>query len=98
MKSALGMAKTSIKVDPADENDLLIVLDAFGLPTYKIEDELYHHYILTCDHRRVKPMSKQEFTSFLSRMGNQRFFSSYKKDEKIYWKRLISFKDFEKED
>ncbi len=98
MKSTLGMVKTSIKVDLADENNLLIVLDAFGPPTYKIEDELYHHYILTCDHRRVKPMSKEDFTSFLRRMESQRFFSSYKKDEKTYWKRLISFKDFEKED
>jgi hypothetical protein len=73
-------------------------LKPFGLPTYKIEDELYHHYILTCSHRRVKPMSKEEFTSFLRRMESQRFFSSYKKDVKICWKRLISFKDFEKED
>jgi hypothetical protein len=97
-KFPLGMVKTSIKVDPADENDLLIVLDAFGQPTYKIQDELYHHYILTYDHRRVKPMSKEEFTSFLRHMESQRFFSSHKKDEKIYWKHLISFKDFEKED
>jgi hypothetical protein len=90
--------KVTIKVDPADENNLLIVLDAFGLPIYKIEDELYQHYILTCDHRRVKPMSKEEFVSFLLRMESQHFFSSFKREGKVYWKRLISFKDFEKED
>jgi hypothetical protein len=86
------------EVDPADENDLLIVLDAFGLPVYKNEDELFQHYILTCDHRRVKPKSREEFVSFLLRMEGKHFFSSFKKEGKPYWKRLISFKDLEKDD
>jgi len=86
------------KIDPADENNLFIVLDAFGLPVYKIEDELYQHYVLTCDHRRVKPMTEDEFASFLKRMEFLRFFSSFKKEGKTFWKRLISFKDLEKEE
>ena len=94
----MRVVKLMINVDPVDENNLLIALDAFGLPVYKIEDELYQHYILTCDHRRVKPMSKEEFVSFLTRMEAKHFFSSFKKEGKTYWKRLISFKDFEKED
>jgi hypothetical protein len=87
-----------LKIDPADESNLFIVLDAFGLPIYKIEDEFYHHYILTCDHRRVKPMSKEEFVIFLKRMENQKVFASFKKEDKTYWKRLISFKDLDQED
>jgi hypothetical protein len=53
----------SLKIEPVDENILFIVLDAFGLPLYKIEDELFQHYVLTCDHRRVRPMSKEELVS-----------------------------------
>jgi hypothetical protein len=87
-----------LKIESADENSLLIVLDAFGLPLYKIEDELYQHYILTCDHRRVKPVSKEDFVTFLKRMENQKFFASFKKEGKTYWKRLISFKDLDQED
>jgi hypothetical protein len=88
----------SLKIDRADEDILFIVLDAFGLPLYKIEDELFQHYVLTCDHRRVRPMNKEELVSFLKRMENQKVFSSFKKDGKTYWKRLTSFKDLEKED
>ena len=87
-----------IKIDQADESNLFIVLDAFGLPLYKIENELYQHYVLTCDHRRVKPMSKEDFTAFLKRMENQKVFTSFKKEGKTYWKRLISFKDLDQEE
>jgi hypothetical protein len=86
------------KIDRADEDNLFIVLDAFGLPVYKLEDELYHHYVLTCDHRRVKPMTKDEFVYFLKRMESQGFLSSFNKEGKILWKRLINFKDLEKEE
>jgi Cdc6-like AAA superfamily ATPase len=86
------------KVSPDDESILLIVLDAFGLPLYKIEDELYQHYILTCDHRRVKPMSKEQFISFLKHMETQGVFSSFRKEGKTFWKRQISFKDLDKEE
>nr|MDO8098692.1 hypothetical protein [Candidatus Njordarchaeota archaeon] len=87
-----------VKVDPDDENNLFIVLDAFGLPLYKIEDELYQHYVLTCDHRRVEPMNKEEFISFLKRTETQGVFSSFKKEGETFWKRLISFKDLEEEE
>jgi Cdc6-like AAA superfamily ATPase len=87
-----------VDISPDDENNLFIVLDAFGLPLYKIEDELFQHYILTCDHRRVRPMSKEQFISFLNKMETQGVFSSFKKEGKNYWKRLISFKDLDKEE
>jgi hypothetical protein len=87
-----------VEIDPADESNLLIVLDAFGLPLYKIEEELYQHYVLACDHRRVRPMSKEDFVTFLRRMENQKIFTSFKKEDKTYWKRLISFKDLDQED
>nr|MDO8135511.1 hypothetical protein [Candidatus Njordarchaeum guaymaensis] len=86
------------KFDPEDENNMFVVLDAFGLPLYKIEDELYQRYVLTCDHRRVKSMTKDELISFLKRMESQGFFSSFNKEGKTFWKRLISFKDLEKEE
>jgi hypothetical protein len=42
-------------------------------------------------------MRKEEFTSFLRQMESQQFFSSLKKDERIYWRYIIRFKDVEKE-
>jgi hypothetical protein len=68
-----------VKIDSVDESNLLIVLDAFGLPLYKMEDELYQHYVLTCDHRRVKPMSKEDFAVFIRRMESQKIFASFGK-------------------
>ncbi|WXG47097.1 MAG: hypothetical protein WED05_10640 [Candidatus Atabeyarchaeum deiterrae] len=85
-------------IDPADENNALIVLDAFGLPVYKLEDELYQHYLLTCDHRRIKPMTKEQLVTFLKRLETIGALASFNREGKTYWKRLISFKDFEKED